>query len=115
MITWVDVVNVASRLAMVPVATQAAILVAVDLLCECDTFENKCDLAKTYLAAHLGELYLQGGSGQALTVVSEKVGDVSRTFALPANWRDTLDTTQYGLTYKMILDRTLNAHLPLVC
>ena len=114
-ITWPDVVAIAPQLATLPTATQDAILAAVALLTDPDTWEEKYDLGMTYLAAHLGQLYLNGQNGVAMPVGSEKVGEVSRKYEFPTNWKDALDTTLYGLTYKMILQRVLNAQLPLVC
>lgn len=115
MITWADVVNIAPQLASVPLATQTAILDAVAILCDADTFDDKYDTASKYLAAHLGTLYLGAVKGRVLPVDAEKVGEVSRHYALPTNWRSTIDTTSFGQMYQFILDRTLNAHMPLVC
>lgn len=114
-ITWANVVDIAPELATLPTTTQNAILGAVALLCECDTFEEKCDLAQTYLAAHLGTIHAAAARGRVLPVTASKVGDVQRSYALPAGWRTTTQTTSYGQMYEFILARTLNAHLPLVC
>lgn len=114
-ITWPDVVVIAPELATLPGPTQLAILDAVAILTNCDTFEEKCDIAQKYLAAHLGTIHAAAARGRILPVTASKVGDVSRGYALPVNWRKTTETTSYGLMYEFILARALNAHLPLVC
>lgn len=124
MVTWADVVAIAPQLIDIPLDVQTAILADATLLTSQDTWEEKYDLGIKYLAAHLGMLYIAGLKmigpggvvvGSPMPVEEEKVGEVLRKWSLPSNWAGSLDTTPYGLFYKEIAKRVLNAHLPLVC
>lgn len=66
------------------------------------TFGAKADLATAVYAAHLMTLSNRGGAA-AGPVVSERVGDVSRSYAAPSTKDDgALDSTNYGKWFKQI-------------
>lgn len=102
-ITWAsDVVAIAPELASVVTATQNKILAFVDLQFNTTLWGDKLDMGKTYLAAHLGTLSRRAGAGGP--VVSESVGQVSRSYAASiASGAAMLESTSYGLEYKRLL------------
>lgn len=117
MVSWADVILIAPQLAGVPAPAQAAILTDAALQIEITTWDFKYDLGIKYLAAHLGQLYLFGtedGRGTSTAVASETVGQVSRSYAFPANFQGSLDTTLWGQEFKRLLRGLLDARMPLV-
>ena len=120
MITWADVVKIAPALSVVPVPTQDLILAFCVLQLSADTWGTKYDMGLTYLAAHLGTLWLaaqSGGGAVAGLVRSETVGQVSRTWAVPAELDPSgsdLDLTTYGQIFKRLIRGLLKARIPLV-
>lgn len=86
LITWADVVGVAPASASVSAAGQALILEFVEEQLDPVTWGNRLKAGQTYLAAHLATLpgvitALSGGGGAAGPVVSESVGQLSRSYA----------------------------------
>lgn len=89
-VTWADVTAIAPDLSSVAGGTQTAILADVaTILSNADYWPSTAmhDLAKKYLAAHMGALYLRanggGSAGGAGAITSETVGAVSVGYASP--------------------------------
>ena len=114
MITWSNVVAIAPELASVPLATQTAILSAVEAQLAPSQWGARYDLACTYLAAHLGSASIAGGQGAAGPVTSETVGSVSRSYAAPAATTANTGSTSYGREYER-LKKQLVGRIGLVC
>lgn len=108
MISWDDVTTVAPELSAVPTDTRTAILADVALQISVTAWggSDRADMASKYLAAHLGTLALGGANGGG-PVVSEVVGQVSRSYASPmGNTPGSEGSTRYGLEF-MRLRRAL--------
>jgi hypothetical protein len=105
MITWTDVALLDPKLASIPNGAQTALLADVYLMLPVQRWGTKLDLGAKYLAAHMGTLYLRGGTGPGGPLTGEKLGPASRTYAAPrlvhGLWTD-LDTTVWGLTFRRI-------------
>lgn len=114
-ITWTDVVNIAPHLSTVPPASQAAILQSAYILLNADTWGNKFDEGWKYLAAHIGTLYQLQATGAPGIPSKERVGEVERSYAVPAGMGvGDLDQTWYGNHYKRLVRSLINARMPLV-
>lgn len=115
MITWTDVVNCEPQASAVPLATQTQILAHAPIELVAESWEGKIDIAHTFYAAHRALLYLQGVSGASGQVESEKVGDVSRTYAITQNTSgDGWSETKWGRELLRLREGCLNCRLPLL-
>lgn len=115
MITWVDVVNCEPQASGVPLASQTAILADAPIELNADAWESKINLAWTYYCAHRALLYLQGTTGASGQISEEKVGDVTRKYAVAASTGgDPLNETKWGKELLRLRDGTLNCRLPLL-
>lgn len=94
-ITWANVVNVDAVLANVAAAAQAQILASVDRQIDDDAWGDLADDGRTYLAAHMGTLYLRGGA--AGPVIGETLGPMSVSYALVQGLKGPLATTGPGV------------------
>jgi uncharacterized protein DUF4054 len=121
-IAWEDVIAIASELADLNEDAQDMILAYVNDWVQPIPFggeaSSKLRLARAYLAAHYGSLTSQGGSTSAGPVISETVGDISRTYASGVSTALSsgdalLDSTVYGKNYRALLRGSL-ARLPFV-
>ena len=112
-ITWTDVTNLASTLTSVPVATQTAIIAQVDLEIASSKWGAFTDLAKKWLAAHLGTLWKRASdsAGAAGPIVGESVGSVSRQFAAASLTLEALGATPFGQEYHRLLKSLLYARV----
>jgi hypothetical protein len=113
-ITWSAVVAIAPELASVALATQTAILGAVEVQLAAGQWGTRYDLACTYLAAHLGAVSLAGAQGAAGPVTSESVGSVSRSYAAPVVASSNAGSTAYGREYER-LKKQLVGRIGVVC
>lgn len=127
MITWDDVAALAPALADIEVESQDLIIAHVSRVLKAARWGDLIDVGQTYLAAHLGALVLRatggagGSSSQAVgPVVSETVGQVSRTYAVLTQSSGTggagdasLASTDWGREFVALRDR-LVTHCGLV-
>jgi hypothetical protein len=108
-ISWSDVQVIAPELTNTAVATgaQAVIIAMVDRQIDDDAWGDLANDGRTYLAAHMGTVYVTtsgGGAASVGSVQSETVGPMSRTY-VTSNSSSTsstdplLGTTRYGLWY----------------
>lgn len=102
-VAWADVILIAPDLSTVPSGAQTAILADVaTILSVADYWPTTAmhDLAKKYLAAHLGALYQRasggGSAGGSGAIASEAVGDVSVSYATPSH---DLNDAAYATTF----------------
>lgn len=119
MITWADVIAIASELDAVEDAARAIILAHVNGALNAAVFGNagSLRLARIYLAAHLGTFSLPDSTGfSSGDVVAESVGGISRTYAAVAAAASGtgIDGTTYGNEYRNILRMQPKARLPFV-
>lgn len=117
MITWADVIAIASELVEVGDQARAIILAHVNGALNASVFSNagSLRLARIYLAAHLGTYSMPESTGISTgDVVSETVGGISRTYSAvaAASSGSNLDDTTYGSTYRGILRMQPRARLP---
>jgi hypothetical protein len=106
MITWTDVALLDPRLSTVPSGAQMALLADVYLMLPAARWGAKLDLGAKYLAAHMGTLYLRGGSGPAGPLTHEQLGPAARSYAAPMllhGWMSDLDITPWGLLFKRLV------------
>lgn len=94
-ITWTNVVNVDASLANVSTAAQTQILASVDRQIDDDAWGDLADDGRTYLAAHMGTLYLRGGA--AGPVIGETLGPMSVNYALVQGMKGPFSTTGSGI------------------
>lgn len=78
-INWSNVVDIAPELSDIPVNSQNAILNQVNSELSTSVWGTKIEIGRAWLAAHLATVSSGGGAGGQ--VLSEKVGDVSRTYS----------------------------------
>lgn len=64
-------------------------------------FGDNADLAKTYVVAHLAKLADTGGAG---AVRSESIGDMSKTYAVPAE-ASYWNLTSYGQEFLQLCNK----------
>lgn len=107
-VTWADVQAIAPELTdtAVPTGTQAVLLSMVDRQIDDDAWGDLADDGRTYLAAHMGTVYVTtaaGGAASVGAVISESVGPMSRSYASAGTAAGSLDpllgTTRYGIWY----------------
>jgi hypothetical protein len=103
-ITWADVVVFESELATVPLAAQAEILALVHEVVGVKTFggENarRTRMARIYLAAHNGALWLQVAAGNSTGAeTSMSGGGLSISMAAPQMTADGMTRTAHGQRY----------------
>lgn len=108
-ITWADVQAIAPELTdtAVPTATQAVLLAMVDRQIDDEAWLDLANDGRTYLAAHMGTVYVTTANGAAASVgpvTMETVGPMSRSYgSSTTNGTSTVDpllgTTRYGLWY----------------
>jgi hypothetical protein len=108
-IAWSDVQAIAPELTntAVPTATQAVLIAMVDRQIDDDAWGDLANDGRTYLAAHMGTVYVTtsgGGAASVGSVQSESVGPLSRTYvtnntSAAATVDPLLGTTRYGLWY----------------
>jgi len=73
------------------------------LYCDATKFGTRADQAQYYLAAHLMKLSDLAASGASGPLVSEKVGEVSKSYAQASSESDAqLGMTAYGSEYLRI-------------
>jgi hypothetical protein len=118
-ITWDDdVVALAPDLEELQIEAQTLILAYVNRALNPAMFKSEAalTLARIYLAAHLGTNAMPGSGGEVMgTVVSEKVGDLQRTYGAVAEASEGggFESTTYGKTFQFLV-RTSRARLPRV-
>jgi hypothetical protein len=121
-IAWTDVQVIAPELTdtAVPTGTQSVLLAMVDRQIDDEAWGELADDGRTYLAAHMGTVYVTtagGGAGSAGSVISESVGPLSRSYSSAAQSGGSIDqllgTTRYGIWY-LHLVRLLPSSLGLV-
>lgn len=78
-INWSNVVDIAPELSTIPVNSQNAILAQVNTELSPSVWGTRIEIGRAWLAAHLATVSSGGGAGGQ--VLSEKVGDVSRTYS----------------------------------
>lgn len=78
-INWSNVVDIAPELSTIPVNSQNAILAQVNTELSTTVWGTRIEIGRAWLAAHLATVSNGGGAGGS--VLSEKVGDVSRTYS----------------------------------
>lgn len=106
-ITWADVVAVAPELSSVDLATQTKVLADTAAGMNEDVWGPKLNTAAPWLAAHLATLTKRSGTGGQ--VISESVGQVSRTYASSvAQGSGMYGSTVYGVEFERIM-KTLPA------
>lgn len=115
-ITWDDVTAIAPELAIegvVSETTQDAIVAHTLALLNETSWGDRYDMACAYYAAHVATVTVRGGNGAAGNVVSESIGDVSRTYAVfsPAGSDPLLDTTPYGKHFRYLKKTLLSARM----
>ena len=111
--TWADVLLIDAALASVPAAVRARILVEVDLRVPASRWGNKRDLARGYLAAHLGIMWGRTGDAGIGQILSDSIGGVSTTYAqvmTDSHW----DATPWGAAYRQLVRELVPARLPFV-
>lgn len=117
MITWSDVIAIASELEEVGDQARAIILAHVNGALNAAVFSSAASLrlARIYLAAHLGTFSRPDSTGTTSSdVASETVGGITRTYAAIARSANDLERTTYGVEYRNILRMQPRARLPRV-
>lgn len=99
-----DVIGIASELASLDDAQWESVLADVELEVNVAAFGSQAnaDRAAKYLAAHLATTLFgtSGGGGAAGAVQSVSVGQVSKTFAVPGQVKESAyGGTKYGQEY----------------
>jgi hypothetical protein len=121
-ITWADVQAVAPELTntAVPTGTQAVLIAMVDRQIDDDAWGDLANDGRTYLAAHMGTVYVTtagGGAASVGAVTHEAVGPMSRSYGTARTSSNGVDpllgTTRYGIWY-LHLVRLLPSSLGLV-
>ncbi len=108
-VTWAGVVIVAPELSTIALGTQTAILAQVALQMDAEAWGDRLDLGATYLAAHLATRTLGGGTATSGPVVSESVGQVSRSYAAPSSIQGSaLGSTSYGQEFMRLSSLNLS-------
>lgn len=100
-----DVIAIAPELAAVPAGEPwDAVLGFVQVEVNVDSWGGlpRANRAARYLVAHLLTMTQEEGSDYPIQM--EKVGDVSRSYAVPTSFGDgDLDNTSYGREYQRLL------------
>jgi hypothetical protein len=105
-ITWADVEAVAPDLSSVATAAQTLILEHVNTALKESLFsDERLKLARTYLAAHHGEVVRRKGIGIGGPMTMEAAGGITRQFAAfsPTGSHPLFDATPYGKIYRSLL------------
>lgn len=100
-INWSRVLDIAPELSTVPVSQQLLIIEQAYLLLNAAVCGDRLDTMATYFAAHQATLNKRKGQGGA--VVSQTVGQVSRTYASPQAAFLNLAATGYGQTLELLI------------
>jgi hypothetical protein len=105
-ITWANVVLIApEQAAITNTAVQAALLAVVEAQIEptvwTDFADGMDDIARAWLAAHYGALWLRNGD-VAGALTQQTLGPMSESYALPPGVYGALATTKYGLEYQRL-------------
>jgi hypothetical protein len=114
-ITWEDVVKLDPNLSTVPVQVQGQILGVTSRLISPDPFGTRFDDACMFFAAHLGALHLRGGGlGASGIVVSESLGDASRSYSPPptGSGDDHLGLTVWGQHFRLLMKSFIKVLVP---
>ncbi len=118
-ITWSTVVAAAPQLAVIPLSYQTDVLNYVNTTLDDGLYGGeesfKLRMARTYLAAHMGEMWLRKGTGGAVTGETASASSVAMSYAAP--WHgaiDALETTSYGLEFKRLTDSSAAFRMPVV-
>jgi Protein of unknown function (DUF4054) len=101
-IKWHNVIDVNPNLATASNGTQTMLLNLVNNVLVDDVVWGDvefADTARAFLAAHIGTLSLNGGTG---AVTQEAVGQLSRSYATPSKLENDLDMTSFGLQYRRL-------------
>jgi hypothetical protein len=116
MITWAAVTAVAPELASVPGGVQTALLAMVGvMLPNPNALGDQYDAACTWLAAHLGTISQRKSGNIAGPVSSESVGQVSRSYAVPAmDSASDYSSTSYGQLFQAIVKNNANTRMVLL-
>jgi len=116
-ITWTSVTDFDSGLSSVTSAARTAILAYVNAAHDeselGDEGSPELNLARIYLAAHLGRVNLQSPNA-AGAVASESAGRLSRSYVQSATSTDELRTTKWGTLYLALMNRASNARVGFV-
>ena len=100
-INWTYVVDLAPELSTVPVAQQTLLLESAYRLLNAGVCGDRLDTMAAYFAAHLATLQKRKGAGGQ--IVSQTVGQVSRTYASPQSAYLNLSATGYGQTLELLI------------
>lgn len=98
-IKWIDVVAIAPELIALNANSQTQILQIVDRQINADAWGSLADDGRRFLAAHYGSLALRKGSG---FITEEHVGQLGRSYAVPAWLKSSLGLTSYGIEYRRL-------------
>ena len=111
-LVWTDVVAIAPELAdpAIPTAAQTVILTYVNDNVKVENFDgedgNTTLAVRSYLAAHMATAgTLQGASGAAGPVSSEKAGDLARSYATSVV-TSVFGSTSYGNMFVMLTNNS---------
>jgi hypothetical protein len=108
-ITSAAVLTVAPELSSLTSGQWSALITSAYLQMDAGTWGTWLDMGATYLVAHLGTLTKRAGVG---AVISERVGDVGRTYAELGS--GVLDSTTYGAEYQRLTRLLGDARGPVV-
>lgn len=119
-ITWSEVVDFASELSTADAEVQTLILAYVNGSLNVTEFDgedgNKTKLIRIHLAAHLGTVASESGTGTAGPILKDKAGDLETTYAniaTQATDPSRLATTNYGKMF-LALVNTTTARMPII-
>jgi hypothetical protein len=107
-ITWDDVIALAPEVADLSVTGQGFLLDYVNTYLNVSLWggedSSRLRLGRIYFAAHLAAITVEGGGSAAGPVISEKVGEISRTFANASMSTATgLGSTGYGRMFQLLM------------
>lgn len=118
-ITWAMVTAFAAELTVVPDSAQTDILAHVNTALKVDLFGGedapKTKLARIFLAAHYGQLSLDGAHGASGEIVGKSLGPMSVSYASssPMGTDPLWDKTTWGKQFRSLL-RSSAARVPIV-
>ena len=100
MITWNDVLSVASGLDSLSSRAQETILDIVSRQVNATAWGDRANDGMIMLAAHLGTVAKRQGVGGPVT--SEKLGEMARSYGFMGG-RSALSTTAYGMEFERMV------------
>ncbi len=107
--TQANVLAIAPELADVSQDAWDIVLADAALMITAAAWGEKQEMAQRYLVAHKLAVIAKSSSGG--TVVSEKVGDVSTTYAAGDASADGLSETKYGREFKRLKKSTISGFM----